>query len=299
MTSSDAAVPTARRFLQVDVFGSGPFRGNPLAVVVDADGLTDAQMRRIASWTNLSETTFLLPPTRPEADYRVRILTPSSELDFAGHPTLGSAFAWLRSQADGPSARTLVQECPAGLVEVRAEGDRLAFAAPPLVRSGPLEDDHVDAAARALGIEPDRVLDHAWVDNGAGWCVLELASAQDVLALEPDLAAIPGRKIGALGVVGSTDDGSQTAYEVRGFVAPDPTAGTAGYEDPVTGSLNAGIAQWMIERGRLTPPWTARQGMRLGRDGLVLIDSAADAEGQEALWIGGTVRIGITGEVLV
>ncbi|MBK0332337.1 PhzF family phenazine biosynthesis protein [Brachybacterium sp. MASK1Z-5] len=298
--------PSTRRFRQVDVFGADAFAGNPLAVVVDADGLSDEQMQRIASWTNLSETSFLLAPTRPGADYRVRIFTPSTELDFAGHPTLGSAFAWLAAQADGGEAtgsadeRILVQECRAGLVEVRVDGDDLAFAAPPLVRSGPMDADHLADAAAALGIDPADVLDHAWVDNGAGWCVLELASAQDVLDLEPDLAVIPGRKIGALGAVGATADAPTTgadgpAYEVRGFVAPDPVSGTPGYEDPVTGSLNAGIAQWMLERGRFAPPWTVRQGTRLGRHGRVLVD--VDAEG--TIWIGGTVRTGIQGEILV
>lgn len=317
--------PSTRRFRQVDVFGADAFVGNPLAVVVDADGLSGTQMQRIASWTNLSETSFLLAPTRPGADYRVRIFTPSTELDFAGHPTLGSAFAWLAAQVDGEGvtgsadARMFVQECRAGLVEVRVRGDDLAFAAPPLVRSGPMGADHVADAAAALGIDPADVIDHAWVDNGAGWCVLELASAQDVLDLEPDMAAIPGRKIGALGVVGADGDGGsgrgegagadagtstdapipdpdRPAYEVRGFVAPDPDAGTPGYEDPVTGSLNAGIAQWMLERRRLTPPWTVRQGTRLGRDGRVLVDVDVDDDG--TVWIGGTVRTGIQGEII-
>ncbi|MCG7308909.1 PhzF family phenazine biosynthesis protein [Brachybacterium sp. ACRRE] len=297
--------PSIRRFRQVDVFGADAFAGNPLAVVVDAEGLSDEQMQRIASWTNLSETSFLLAPTRAGADYRVRIFTPSTELDFAGHPTLGSASAWLAGRAGGGGATgsaddcIVVQECRAGLVEVRVRGDELAFAAPPLVRSGPMGADHVADAAAALGIDPADVLDHAWVDNGAGWCVLELASAQDVLDLEPDLAAIPGRKIGALGAVGATADAPTAdadgpAYEVRGFVAPGPVSGTPGYEDPVTGSLNAGIAQWMLERGRFAPPWTVRQGTRLGRDGRVLVD--VDAEG--TIWIGGTVRTGIQGEIL-
>lgn len=344
-STSTPGAPMIRRFRQVDVFGADAFAGNPLAVVVDADGLSEAQMQRIASWTNLSETSFLLAPTVPGAHYRVRIFTPSSELDFAGHPTLGSAFAWLAAQegagrgaagraeesgsadggggrdgaggrdaADGAGGRILVQECRAGLVEVRVRGDDLAFAAPPLVRSGAMEREHAASAAAALGIDAADVLDHAWVDNGAGWCVLELASAQHVLDLQPDFAAIPGRKIGALGVVGAgagtgagaaatgpgtsadatTADSDGPAYEVRGFVAPDQESGTPGYEDPVTGSLNAGIAQWMLERGRFAPPWTVRQGTRLGRDGRVLVD--VDAEG--AIWIGGRVRTGIQGEII-
>jgi len=305
---------SSRPFAQVDVFGASPFRGNPLAVVLDADGLDEAAMRDFAAWTNLSETTFVLPPTQEGADYRVRILTPSTELDFAGHPTLGTAAAWLAA-GGVPAGERIVQECGAGLVEVRRDeaAGTLAFAAPPLRRSGPLEAEHVDAAAAALGIDPGAVRDHAWVDNGAGWCVLELGSAAEVLSLAPDLAAIPGRKIGALGVVGSTEgdgadgaDGTDTtgaadgtagaggpAYEVRGFVAADPESGTAGYEDPVTGSLNAGIAQWMLERGCLTPPWTARQGTALRRDGLVHLD--VDADG--TLWVGGTARVDLRGSI--
>ncbi|GAA1325953.1 PhzF family phenazine biosynthesis protein [Brachybacterium rhamnosum] len=311
---------TSRPFAQVDVFGASPFRGNPLAVVLDADGLDEAAMRAFASWTNLSETTFVLPPTQEGADYRVRILTPSTELDFAGHPTLGTAAAWLAA-GGVPAGERIVQECGAGLVEVRRDeaAGTLAFAAPPLRRSGPLDAEHVGAAAAALGIDPGAVRDHAWVDNGAGWCVLELGSAAEVLALAPDLAAIPARKIAALGVVGPTEadggvgsdesdgsDGTDTtgaadgsagasgpAYEVRGFVAADPESGTAGYEDPVTGSLNAGIAQWMLERGALTPPWTARQGSALRRDGLVHLD--VDADG--TLWVGGTARVDLRGSI--
>lgn len=305
---------SSRPFAQVDVFGASPFRGNPLAVVLDADGLDEATMRAFASWTNLSETTFVLPPTQEGADYRVRILTPSTELDFAGHPTLGTAAAWLAA-GGVPAGERIVQVCGAGLVEVRRDeaAGTLAFAAPPLRRSGPLDAEHVGAAAAALGIDRGAVRDHAWVDNGAGWCVLELGSAEEVLALAPDLAAIPGRKIGALGVVGPTEgdgahgaDGTDTtgaadgsaaaggpAYEVRGFVAADQESGTAGYEDPVTGSLNAGIAQWMLERGALTPPWTARQGTALRRDGLVHLDVAADG----TLWVGGTARVDLRGSI--
>ncbi|MCW1803852.1 PhzF family phenazine biosynthesis protein [Brachybacterium squillarum] len=287
---------SSRPFAQVDVFGASPFRGNPLAVVLDADGLDEGTMRAFASWTNLSETTFVLPPTQEGADYRVRILTPSTELDFAGHPTLGTAAAWLAA-GGVPAGERIVQECGAGLVEVRRDeaAGTLAFAAPPLRRGGPLEAEHVGAAAAALGIDPGAVRGHAWVDNGAGWCVLELGSAAEVLALAPDLAAIPARKIAALGVVGptGTDGADGAAYEVRGFVAADPESGTAGYEDPVTGSLNAGIAQWMLERGALTPPWTAHQGTALRRDGLVHLD--VDADG--TVWVGGTVRVDLRGSI--
>jgi PhzF family phenazine biosynthesis protein len=296
---SDARLPAARRFLELDVFGAEPFLGNPLAVIAEADGLSDEQMQRIASWTNLSETAFLLPPTRPEADYRVRIFTPTSELDFAGHPALGSARALLATRAaeEAADSGNLVQECRAGLVDLRVDREHIFFAAPPLRRSGPMEPEHLAAAARALRIAPEQIRDHAWVDNGAGWCVLELGSAQEVLDLDVDIPAIPGRKIGALGVVGEAPadeaEGGH-AYEVRGFVAPVPASGTAGYEDPVTGSLNAGIAQWMLERERLSPPWTARQGARLGREGLIRVD--VDEEG--VLWVGGTARVVVDGEIL-
>lgn len=319
-----------RRFAQVDVFGADAFRGNPVAVVLDAEDLSDERMQAIAAWTNLSETTFVLPPTDPRADYRVRILTPSSELPFAGHPTLGTAAAWLAAGGE-PAGERIVQECGVGLVEVRREvrsggdapvaeavaepiaepprgahaarpggaadvAEHLAFAAPPLRRRGPLEEEHVAAACAALGVRREDVADHAWVDNGAGWAVIELSTAAEVVALEPDLAAIPGRKISALGVVGGSagaaaEDGP--AYEVRAFVAPDPATGTAGYEDPVTGSLNAGVAQWMLERGRFAPPWTAHQGTRLGRDGRVAVD--VDADG--TVWVGGTARVLVRGEL--
>ncbi|MGY5766495.1 PhzF family phenazine biosynthesis protein [Brachybacterium sp. DNPG3] len=325
------STPRSRAFAQVDVFTAVPFGGNPLAVVLDADGLDDAAMQAIARWTNLSETTFVLPPTQPGADYRVRILTPTGELDFAGHPTLGTAAAWLAAhdgdpadgdpadgdpadgRADGRDAapgRRIVQECGIGLVEVRVEQGTFAFAAPPLRRTGPLDPEHLWLAADALGIAPAAILDHAWVDNGAGWYVVELASAEEVLALEPDLARLPGRKLGAIGVVGAASgvtggaaSGAHEdapAYEVRGFVASDPDSGTPGFEDPVTGSLNAGIAQWMLERRARTPPWTVSQGTRLGRSGRVRIDvDSTDADSTGTVWIGGETTVRISGRIVV
>lgn len=274
---------TSRPFAQVDVFSSRSFRGNPVAVVLDADGLDDEQMRAIAAWTNLSETTFVLPPTDSAADYRLRILTPASELPFAGHPTLGTAAAWL--DAGGvPAGERIVQECAAGLVTIRRGQDgSLAFAAPPLEREGPLDEEEVRAAAAALGVERAAILAHAWVDNGPGWSAIELGSVEEVLALEPDLSAFPHR---ALGVVARGPEGSEHAYEVRALLAE-------GYEDPVTGSLNAGLARWMLDRGVVTAPCTAHQGTRLGRDGVVHVD----VDGEGTLWIGGKTAVAIRGTI--
>ena len=268
--------PRSRAFAQVDVFGAAPFRGNPVAVVLDADGMSDADMQAVAAWTNLSETVFILPASDAGADYRARILTPHTELPFAGHPTLGAAAAWL--DAGGPVAGAeVVQECGAGLVRVRRDENALAFAAPPLVRTGALETREMYGYAASLGLTLLDVQAHGWVDNGPGWCVLDLGSAEAVLAVEPDYQAMPGAKVA---VVGACPPGSEHSYEVRAFVA-------AGYEDPVTGSLNAGLAQWMLDRGLVRAPFTAHQGTRLGRDGVVRIDRDDDG----ALWVGGSLRV--------
>ena len=268
--------PRSRAFAQVDVFGAAPFRGNPVAVVLDADGMSDADMQAVAAWTNLSETVFILPASDAGADYRARILTPHTELPFAGHPTLGAAAAWL--DAGGPVAGAeVVQECGAGLVRVRRDENALAFAAPPLVRTGALETREMYGYAASLGLTLLDVQAHGWVDNGPGWCVLDLGSAEAVLAVEPDYQAMPGAKVA---VVGACPPGSEHAYEARAFVA-------AGYEDPVTGSLNAGLAQWMLDRGLVRAPFTAHQGTRLGRDGVVRIDRDDDG----ALWVGGSLRV--------
>lgn len=268
--------PRSRAFAQVDVFGAAPFRGNPVAVVLDADGMSDADMQAVAAWTNLSETVFILPASDAGADYRARILTPHTELPFAGHPTLGAAAAWL--DAGGPVAGAeVVQECGAGLVRVRRDENALAFAAPPLVRTGALETREMCGYATSLGLTLLDVQAHGWVDNGPGWCVLDLGSAEAVLAVEPDYQAMPGAKVA---VVGACPPGSEHAYEARAFVA-------AGYEDPVTGSLNAGLAQWMLDRGLVRAPFTAHQGTRVGRDGVVRIDRDDDG----ALWVGGSVRV--------
>lgn len=268
-----------RAFAQVDVFGDGDGYGNPVAVVVDGRDLTDGDLQRLANWTNLSETTFLLPATRAGADYRVRIFTPFSELPFAGHPTLGSAHAWI--EATGETGRErIVQECDAGLIELRRRDGRLAFAAPPLRRSGPLDDATLARVLAALGITRDEVIDHAWTDNGPGWATVLLHSAARVLELAP--AADRPLEIG---VVGLHPDGTP---ELRAFVG-----GSGGFEDPVTGSLNAGVAQWLLGSGRLTAPYVARQGTAIGRTGRVYVDR--DESG--TIWVGGATRTVIQGTV--
>jgi len=271
-------------FSQLDVFTRQALRGNPLAVVHDAAGLSEAQMADFARWTNLSETTFLLPPTSAEADYRVRIFTPGGELPFAGHPTLGSCHAWLAHGGRPQQAGTVVQECGVGLVRVRhGAGGRLAFAAPPLRRSGPAEDQR-DGVAAALRLAPQRILRLEWVDNGPGWLGALLADAATVLALQPDFVAMRGLK---LGVVGPHPAGSECQFEVRAFV---PTLGVP--EDPVTGSLNAGLAQWLIGAGLAPARYVAAQGAALGRAGRVHVEQAGDT-----VWIGGDVTPVVSGVV--
>ena len=277
-------MPRERAFAQVDVFSSVPYRGNPVAVVLDAAGLSDDEMAQIANWTNLSETTFVLPPTDDRADYRLRIFTRTRELPFAGHPTLGSAAAWLHAGGRPRRADRLVQECGVGLVELRrgTAADQLAFAAPDLLRSGPLDESFVSDIAAALGIDRSEILDHAWVDNGPGWAAVRLASAEQVLALTPDFSAIPDTK---LGVVGAHPHGSDHEYEVRAFV---PGVGVA--EDPVTGSLNASVAQWLMGSGLVPDAYTATQGTAIGRAGVISITRDGDA-----VWVGGPTTVCFTG----
>ena len=273
-----------RQFRQVDVFTEEPFRGNPVAVVHGADDLTDEEMRRFAHWTNLSETTFLLPPADERADYLVRIFTPERELPFAGHPTLGSAHAWL--EAGGPPARQdlVIQECGIGLVSIRrSPHGQLAFEAPPLIRSGPVDDADLDEIAASLRIKRGDITDAQWADNGPGWVAVELASAQAVLDLTP---GVTSRDIG---VFGRYPDGSPAAFEVRAFT---PLINGTG-EDPVTGSLNASLALWLIASGKATAPYIASQGTALGRRGRVHV--TADADG--TVWIGGGTRTLISGSV--
>jgi PhzF family phenazine biosynthesis protein len=280
-----------RAFKQVDVFTGVAYRGNPLAVVLDGSGLSEAAMQHFARWTNLSETTFLLPPTQPAADYRVRIFTPGGELPFAGHPTLGSCHAWL--EAGGvPRQSVIVQECQVGLVQIRRGGPRLAFAAPPLRRSAPGPAVLAQVAA-ALGIRAQQVVAAQLLDNGPVWLGLLLDSPQTVLALAPDHLALKklGQKVGVAGIQRASnaiDSIAPVALEVRAFAAPIGIT-----EDPVTGSLNASLAQWLIAEGQLPARYVAAQGACLDRAGRVHIER--DEEGQ--VWVGGESVTCITGAV--
>lgn len=272
-------MPTTR-FSQVDVFSTVAFGGNPVAVVHDADGMDEAAMQAFASWTNLSETTFLLRPRRPEADYRVRIFTPDGELPFAGHPTLGTCHAWL--EAGGvPAGADVIQECEAGLVTVR-RGETLAFAAPPLTRSGPADEEARAAVAQALGLALDDLLEVEWIDNGPGWIGVRVADAATVLAVDVDAAAMADWKIGVVGAHGPDIGPDGCAVEVRALFGS--------VEDPVTGSLNAGIGQWLTASGVLPDHYVASQGTRLGRTGRVHVDVV---EGQ--VWVGGATRTRVRG----
>jgi PhzF family phenazine biosynthesis protein len=272
-----------RRFVQVDVFGENPYRGNPLAVVVNAEGLTTSGMQTFAKWTNLSETTFLLPPTHASADYQVRIFTPTEELPFAGHPTLGSAHAWLTNGGVPKDGNTIVQECKVGLVNVRRDDNSLSFAAPPLLKSGPVDDALIREAAESLGISREAIIDAAWIDNGPGWIGILLASADEVLAIQPKPMKL------TLGVAGAHVAESRFAYEVRAFYSSNGIT----LEDPVTGSLNASLAQWLISSGRFNAPYLASQGTAIGYAGVVKVD----VDDLDVVWIGGNVATCISGEV--
>jgi PhzF family phenazine biosynthesis protein len=273
-----------RPFKQVDVFTTEPYRGNPLAVVLDGTGLSTEQMQAFTNWTNLSEATFLLPPQHAEADYRVRIFCPGRELLFAGHPTLGSCHAWLEAGGQ-PKGEYVVQECGVGLVKIRRDGQRLAFAAPPLRKQGPLPEADVALIARGLGIPRGDIVDHAWCDNGPNWRGVMLRSAEQVLALRPDASVLAGLDVGVVGprgkvgVVGSRAAGDDCAFEVRAFF-PGNNGMT---EDPVTGSLNAALAQWLIGSGAAPASYVAAQGTALGRAGRVHVQRDSDG----TIWIGG------------
>lgn len=266
-----------RPYQLVDVFGEGPFSGNPVAVIAEAEGLSTQEMQRITRWLNLSETTFLLPPTDPGADYHVRIFTLDRELPFAGHPTLGTCHAWLQAGGTPRTQGTIVQQCGVGLVTVKREGNRLAFAAPPLVRSGPIDDTKLDEITHVLGIARSDIVASEWVDNGPGWAGILLESAEAVLALEPRRDH-PHRI--EIGIVGPHAPGGEVDWEVRAIFS-----GNEGslIEDPVTGSLNASLAQWLLGSGRATAPYVAAQGTRLDRMGRVHVERDSDG----AIWIGG------------
>jgi PhzF family phenazine biosynthesis protein len=271
-------------FTQVDVFTDTALLGNPLAVVHDADVLDAARMQAFARWMNLSETSFLLAPDDAAADYRVRIFTPGGELPFAGHPTLGSCHAWLAAGGRPRTAGEVVQECGVGLVRLRLEAGQAAFAAPPL-RAEPVEPATLAAVLTALGIPPGRVRASQWLDNGPRWLAILLDDAAAVLAVEPDHVAL--RTLAKVGLIGRHSPGAECDVEVRAFAAPVGID-----EDPVTGSLNASLAEWLIGAGLLPERYVAAQGTRLGRAGRVRI-----AREGETVWVGGQTVSCIRGEV--
>lgn len=273
-------------FKQLDVFSRESLKGNPLAVVLGADSLSDQQMADFARWTNLSETTFLLTPRDPRADYRVRIFTTLKELPFAGHPTLGSCHAWL--QAGGiPKGEEIIQECEIGLVRVRRQGDELAFIAPPLLREGPVEAPLVERVRLALGLEPQAIVRSQWVDNGADWLAIMLADRNQVLGLQPDYSQLLGLAVGVIAPCNPAHDDVEAHFEVRAFVAGD-----GAQEDPATGSLNAGIAQWLLSEGLAPERYVVSQGTAIGRAGRIHIERQGDE-----IWVGGAVAVCIEGRL--
>jgi PhzF family phenazine biosynthesis protein len=274
-------------FKLVDVFAEAPFSGNPLAVVFDADSLETERMQHVARWLNFSETVFLCKPTRAGADYRARIFTLDRELPFAGHPTLGACHAWLEAGGQPAGDSGVVQDCGAGLIELRRDGARNAFAAPPTLRSGLVEEPILEEIAGVLRIPRSGIVDAQWVDNGPGWVALMLASAEEVLALEP--ARGHARRI-EIGVVGPHAPGGAAAFELRALFSDQHGALR---EDPVTGSLNASVAQWLLATGRAVAPYIAAQGTRIGCAGRIHISQ--DATGQ--VWVGGAAHTIVTGEI--
>ncbi|HSW18012.1 MAG TPA: PhzF family phenazine biosynthesis protein [Ramlibacter sp.] len=306
-------MPQARPFRQLDVFTDTPYLGNPLAVVLDGSGLSDEDMQRFARWTNLSETTFVLAPSEAGADYRVRIFTPGGELGFAGHPTLGTCHAWLAAGHAPRQGEVIVQQCAAGLVRIRrdaANPGSLAFEAPPLRRSSPSPTVLAKVAA-ALGLKAHQVVAAQMLDNGTTWLGLLLMDADTVLALSPDHRALKdiGLKVGVAGLPAEPALIGRSNREARAFAASERSvdvqqadlevrafaASTGVEEDPVTGSLNASLAQWLIADNRMPERYVAAQGQCLGRDGRVRIER--DAKGQ--VWVGGNSVICIDGTVTV
>ncbi|HVM29158.1 MAG TPA: PhzF family phenazine biosynthesis protein [Candidatus Limnocylindrales bacterium] len=281
-----------RAFRQVDVFGARPLLGNPLAVVVDAEHLSGDEMLGLTRWTNLSEAAFLLPPSAPEADYRVRIFTLAGELAFAGHPTLGSCHAWLEVGGQPRNGHQIIQQCGAGLVRLRRDPHHgmLSFAAPPLLRSGALSEEHKGFLARGLGLSARDIVDAAWVDNGPGWVGVLLRDAEAVLAVEPRFERAARGQMLDIGLVGPYPPGSECAIEVRGLFTDERGVLR---EDPVTGSLNASLAQWLIGSGRLTAPYRASQGTLLGREGRVHLTQ----DGDGTIWVGGATTTCIEGSI--
>ena len=265
----------SRIFKQVDVFSSAPFMGNPVAVIFEADNLTSEQMQNIARWTNLSETTFLQKPINNKADYKVRIFTPNGELPFAGHPTLGTAHAWSENGGVSQDKDFLFQECEAGLIKIKKNNGKLYFEAPPTKRTGEIESEYLEQIVDSFGIKRSEVLSSQWVDNGPGWAVVQLESADNVLQLRPDLSKIPNAMVGA---IGNYPSDSKFKYEMRTFA---PAAGVS--EDPVCGSMNASVAQWLHLNGETQGSYSVSQGSVIGRAGE--IDILIDENG--AIWVGG------------
>ncbi len=284
-----------RSFKQIDVFTAVAYKGNPLAVVLDGSGLSPREMQHFTNWTNLSECTFVLPPTDVQADYKVRIFCPGRELPFAGHPTLGTAHAWLEAGGK-PKGEFIVQECGIGLVRIKRAGSRLAFAAPPLLKGGPLDEADLVLIARGLGISRSDIVAHAWCDNGPNWRGVMLKDADQVLALKPDAAILAGLDVGVVGprgkvgVIGAQTGGDETQFEVRAFF-PGNNGMT---EDPVTGSLNAGLAQWLISAGLAPTRYVAAQGTALARAGRVHVEQSSSD-----IWIGGASVTCIDGTVML
>jgi len=279
-----------RGFLEIDVFGAKAYRGNPLAVVLDGTGLSSEEMQDFTRWANFSETTFLLPPTSPEADYKVRIFTLQRELPFAGHPTLGTCHAWLTTGGKPKKPGVIIQECGAGNLAIRQKDGLLAFAAPPITRGGPVDEDLLKRLCRVLRIDRAEIIDSQWVDNGPGWVGVMLKDSDAVLAVNADFSQWDGPGHLDVGLIGACPAGSDCAYEVRALFS-----GASGemLEDPVTGSLNASLAQWMLSSGRIKAPYRTSQGTRLGRQGRPHIDQDSDG----AIWIGGTTFTCVQGEV--
>ncbi|MFJ4142488.1 PhzF family phenazine biosynthesis protein [Pseudomonas sp. NPDC089734] len=277
---------SAFSFKQLDVFSREPLMGNPLAVVLGADEVDDARMAAFARWTNLSETTFVLKPVDPRADYRVRIFTTAKELPFAGHPTLGTCHAWLES-GGMPKGEEIIQECGIGLVRIRRSDNQLAFTAPPFRRFEPVEAQLLERVRLGMGLEPGAILDARWVDNGVGWLAIRLADRASVLALQPDYSQLLGLAIGAFAPWNPAVDGDEAQFEVRAFV---PGEGMP--EDPVTGSLNAGIARWLLSEGLAPDSYVASQGTAMGRKGRVYVQRVDDD-----IWIGGAAVTCIDGQV--
>jgi PhzF family phenazine biosynthesis protein len=271
----------------IDVFGSGAFTGNPVAVVHDAGGLSTDEMMEITRWLNLSETTFLLPPTTDEADYRVRIFTLRGELPFAGHPTLGTCHAWLNAGGT-PRNEIVTQECGIGLVPLRMR-DRLSFSAPPLIRSGPVDEMFLGGVAAVLGVDPVTIVDAEWVDNGPGWVGILLENHESVLALKPDIGRYSGSGQLDIGVIAPHPNGSDVDFEVRAFFSDDKLQLV---EDPVTGSLNASLAQWLIGSGRAPDSYVAAQGTAIGRAGRIYI-----TRDRSDIWVGGSTVTHVSGVI--